>query len=558
MLKTMKQKMSPAEEFIEGVLDGTIVTSALVRQTIERHERDLDFGHLRGLRFDRKKAQRVIDFFGFLRHSKGEWAGHKFILEPWQQAFIWILFGWVHADTSLRRFRFSYTELARGNGKSTLASGVALFLLAADGEGGAEIYSAATKKDQARIVFSESERMVKSSPALRAKIATFRDNLHIVGTASKYQPLSSDKDSLDGLNIHGVIADEVHAWKGRALWDVLVTALGKRRQSLLFAITTAGYDKHSVCFEQHGYSEKVLAGIIEDDTWFCWIAGLDDEDDWEDESNWIKANPALGTMVKIEELRTAAAKAKETPGSLNAFLRLRLNKWTSQHTLWMPMDRWDSCNAAFTPESLHGRECFAGLDLSTTTDISALVLLFPPIETDKRWYVLPHFFIPSENIEDRVKRDRVPYDVWKKQGHLITTDGNVIDYDAIRLKVNELGQLYNIRELMFDRWNATQLTTQLAGDGFETVQFGQGFTSMNAPTKRLLELVLSSELAHGGNPVLRWMASNVTVKQDPAGNLKPDKSKSTEKIDGIVALCMALGRASVATPTPIPAGIFFA
>ena len=400
--------------------------------------------------------------------------------------------------------------------------------------------------------------MVKSSPALRAKVASFRDNLHIVGTASKYQPLSSDKDSLDGLNIHGVIADEVHAWKGRALWDVLVTALGKRRQSLLFAITTAGYDRHSVCFEQHSYSEKVLSGIIEDDTWFAWIAGLDEDDDWEDESCWVKANPALGTMVKLAELRTAASKAKESPGAMNAFLRLRLNVWTSQHTLWMPMAAWDARGSPFDPALLAGRESFAGLDLSTTTDISALVLVFPPIEGDPLWYVLPYFFIPADNISERVKRDRVPYDVWKRQEHFICTEGNVIDYDAIRVKVTDLAEIYNIREIAFDRWNATQLTTQLAGDGFETVQFGQGFNSMNAPTKRLLELVLSSELAHGGNPVLRWMASNVTVRQDPAGNLKPDKAKSTEKIDGIVALCMAIGRASVAKPAPAPAAIFFA
>lgn len=278
-METTKKIRTP-KDYIEGVKDGSIVVSKLVRLAIERHERDLSTAETRGLKFSEKKAQRVIDFIQkFCKHSKGEWAGKRFKLDAWQQCLIWILFGWVHADTGYRRFKFAYNSLARGTGKTTLAAGIGLYLLVADGEAGAEIFSAATKKDQARLVHGESQRMVSKSPGLRAKVTRFRDSLSVTDTASKFVPLSSDENSLDGLNPHGIIADELHAWRQRHLWDVLVTAMGKRRQPLMFVITTAGYDRHSVCYEQHAYSEKVLSGVIEDDSWFCWVAGLDEGDD---------------------------------------------------------------------------------------------------------------------------------------------------------------------------------------------------------------------------------------------------------------------------------------
>jgi phage terminase large subunit-like protein len=547
------------EQYITAAASGEIVTSKLVQQTCQRHLLDLEHAHLRGLKFSEARAQHVITFIEtFCRHSKGEWAGKPFLLDVWQKALISILFGWVHSETGYRRFRFAYCELARGSGKSTLAAAIGLYGLLADGEPGAEVYAAATKREQARIVWSEADRMVRQSPSLRKRIKTQRNLLTIKGTASKFEPLSSDLKSLDGLNPAVCIVDELHAHPNRSIWDVLVTALGKRRQPLLFAITTAGFDRHSVCWEQHAYSEKVLDGTVQDDSWFAWIAGLDECDDWQDESLWVKANPGLGTTVQIAELRQQALKARESPSGLNSFLRLRLNIWTESHTAWMPMDRWDACNGPVDFAALQGRECFAGLDLSTTLDISALVLLFPPTEDDLLYTVLPFFFIPSENIADRVKRDRVPYDVWKRNDLLTLTDGNVIDYDAIRAKVQELGEQFNIREIAFDRWNATQVTTQLAGDGYTMVPFGQGFQSMSSPTKRLLELAISGRIAHGGNPVLRWMAGNAVVKTDPAGNIKLDKSKSTEKIDGAVALAMALSRAEAHAPETNNAGIFLA
>jgi phage terminase large subunit-like protein len=542
-----RPKQHPAEKYIDGVVSGQIVSGELVRLACQRHIKDLQEGHLRGLRFDRARAQRVIDFFAFLRHSKGEWAGQQFVLAPWQQAMTWILFGWLRADTGFRRFRTAIVELARKQGKSTWAAGIALYMTVADGEQGCETYSVATKKEQARLVHGEAVRMVAKSPSLSKVLKRCRDNLHCLATNSKFEPLASEEDSLDGLNPHCIVADEVHAWSNRLLWDVLATAVGARRQPLMLAITTAGYDRHSVFYQQHDYSIKVLRRIVEDDTWFAWITCLDETDDWEDEANWQKSNPNLGTTIRLDELRAAAAKAKASPAELNSFLRLRLNIWTNQHTAWMPPDKWVACSTPVDPVALQRRPCFGGLDLSTTTDISALVLLFPPSGDDKLWSVLPSFFLPEEAIEQRSKRDRVPYDLWQRQGFFNLTPGNVIDYDYIRAKVQELASQYDIREIAFDRYNSSQIVTQLMGDGFTMVPFGQGYVDMNSPVKRLMELVLTGELAHGGNPVLRWMASNCMAATDPAGNIKLDKSKSREKIDGMVALAMALGRA-ILTP----------
>jgi phage terminase large subunit-like protein len=541
------------EKYIEGVLDGSIVVSKFVRQAIERHTRDLETAHQDGLRFDRAKGQRVIDFFhNFLHHSKGEWAGQSFILSPWQQAFLWILFGWVHIDTGFRRFRFAYNELARGAGKSTLAAGVALYLLTADGEGGAELYSAATKKDQAKLVHSEAMRMVKKSPFLRKNITSFRDSLSILRSASKFIPLASDEDSLDGLNPHGIIADEVHAWKQRHLWDVLVTALGKRRQPLLFAITTAGFDRTSVCYEQHTYSEKVLNGTIKDNTWFAWIAGLDEGDDPSDERNWVKANPDLGVIVKWDELRTAHNKAKEDPGAWNAFLRLRLNVWTNSSFGWMNMDRWYACKEDVNPDALKGRPCFGGMDLSTVSDISAFVLVFPPYDGDTLWRILPRLYLPKDTIQERSKKAHLPYDGWAKAGHFQLTPGSVIDFDFIRNDISSLADVYDIKEIGFDRWNSHQIVTQLTGDGMLMVPIAQGAQSLNAPTKAVMEKVLKGEIAHGNQPVMNWMVSNAVAVYDANNNVRLDKAKSSEKIDGVAAMINAFARAIVVPIKPKP------
>ncbi len=534
------------EAYIDGVLQGDIIACSWVAKCVERHVTDLD-AVAQGeseLHFDEEAAQHAIDFFQFLKHSKGEWAGRTIELEPWQQFILWALFGWMRADGT-RRFRTAYLEIARKNGKSTLAAGIGLLLLVADGEPGAEIYAAATKRDQAKIVWSEAMRMVQGSPSLRKVVSVYRssNNLNVPGSASKFEPLGRDSNSLDGLNIHGSIVDELHAHRTRDVWDLLDTATGSRRQPLIFAITTAGFNRQSICFEQHDYTQKVLDRIIEDDSHFGVIFTLDESDDWEDETLWGKANPNLGVSVKLDDLRRKAEKAKEMPSALNAFLRLHLNQWTQSETKWMDADKWRACGDAVDADGLRGRICYGGLDLASTTDVAALVLVFPPQHPDDKMRALCRFWVPEAAMHVRSKRDRVPYDAWVRQGYMQVTPGDVIDYDFIVAEIEELADRYDLREIAFDRWGATQISTTLTEAGHTMVQFGQGFASMSGPMKELERLVASRKLAHGNQPVLTWMADNLVAREDPAGNIKPDKERSIEKIDGMVALIMALDRA---------------
>lgn len=534
--------MHPAKQYIEDIQSGEIVSCKWTKLAVERHLNDLAVSHERGLYFDEGAAQHIINFFGFLKHSKGEWAGQTVELEPWQQFYLWVLFGWMREDGT-RRFRTAYQEVARKNGKTTIAAGVGLYLFDADDEPGAEVYTAATKRDQARIAHSEATRMVKASPFLRKRIRSFKDNLNILDSASKFEPVGRDADSLDGLNVHGAIIDEVHAHKNRELWDILDTATGSRRQPMMFSITTAGFDRQSLCWSLHEYLEKILAGVIEDDSFFGMIFTLDEGDDWEDETVWIKANPNLGVSKKLDDMRRKAHTAKEMPSALNSFLRLELNVWTQSETKWLPVEAWKNCAKMVDADGLRGRTCFGGLDLSSTTDISALLLVFPPEQEDEDFQLVCRFWIPQDAMRERSRRDRVPYDVWVRQGHINTTPGNVIDYDYIVAEVDELAQKYDIQEIAFDRWGATKIYQQLEDARMTMVQFGQGYVSMSPPMKELEKLVLSGKIAHGGNPVLTWMADNLVARIDPAGNIKPDKEKSTEKIDGMVALIMGLDRA---------------
>jgi len=435
-------------------------------------------------------------------------------------------------------------EVASKNGKTTTAAGVGLYLMLADNEPGAEIYTAATKRDQARIAHSEATRMVKSSPHLRRVIRVVKDNLHIVDTASKFEPVGRDADSLDGLNIHGAIVDEVHAHKTREMWDILETATGARRQPMMFAITTAGFDRKSLCYELHEYTEKVLDGVVKDDSFFGLVYTLDEGDDWNDETVWVKANPNLGVSVKVDDLQRKAAKAREMPSALNAFLRLHMNIWTQAETRWIDPEKWTACGEPVDADGLRGRICYGGLDLSSTTDITALVLVFPPEQEGDPYRALCRFWIPEDAMHERSRRDRVPYEAWVRQGYITATPGNVVDYEYIFEQVDQDAQRYDIKEIAFDRWGAARVSQVLTEQGMEMVQFGQGFASMNAPMKELEKLILARDIAHGGNPVLSWMAHNLVARQDPAGNLKPDKEATTETIAGMVALLMGLDRAT--------------
>jgi len=559
-MTSKSQPSNKPEQYIADVLNGKQIVSKWVRQTIERHVRDLAEGPFREkpIKFSPEMGLRVIAFIEqFVPRVEDERAGEPWIVEPWIAALLYILYGWSWADTGLRRFKFAYVEISRGNLKSTLASALCLYELISTQ--GASVYTAATDAKAARVVFDTAAQQVRLSPHLKRRIGAFRSSLFITETASKCEPCSADKKSIFAASRPSfVVLDELHMHDTNEVWRTFATALGKRQNSMMFAITNSGWDRHSICYQQREYTTRVLDGSVPDDSWFGWVCGLDVEDlgHWDEERNWIKANPSLGVAVSLDFLRTQAKKAKESPAELNETLRFHFSVWTESITAWMPMEAWDQCSDPVNGEALKRRPCFGGLDLSTTKDISAFVLLFPPYGEDKLWRVLPHFFLPKDNITQRVQRDRVPYDVWERKGLFQLTDGNILDYDFIRAKVNQLAEKYQILEIAFDPYNATQIVTQLQTDGMTMVNFRQGDVSMTAPLKRLLELVLTKELAHGANPVMRWMAGNVVVKVGPTGLMKPDKEKSREKIDGIVALLNALGRAMTYQQETV--GMFFA
>ncbi len=731
-----------ATAYARSVVAGETIAGGWVRKACARHLRDLEHGPARGLRFDLAAAGRAIHFMQSVKHYKGEWAGKPLQLEPWQKFIVGSLFGWLRADGT-RRFRVAYVEIPRKNGKSLLAAAIGLLLAHFDGEGGAEVYAAATKRDQAKIVWGDARAMVLASPSLKQRIGitggqTGVGSLYRQDLNSKFQPLGADADSMDGLNVHGAIVDELHAHKTRNLWDVLQTATGARRQPLIVAITTAGFNRHSVCYEQHHYGCQLLDEVFEDDTFFAFIATIDDQpheelfhssravqymvkyctcqprevastlsfaqatqierqwheafaravttgfygnatpstgvgrfnrpstgqretasgstntiargssetpnpsaranesgstdsplpdtsvsllsrvggvpsaelsqriwswittmhqewcedssaaiatlpsvfsetlrqvcsahsntcsvhranltgltlsahvpgDDWTDPDTWRKANPNYGVSVKVDDLERKCEKAKQLPAEQNAFLRLHLNVWTEQETRWIDMELWDANAGELTHEemleALKGRECYAGVDLSSTRDLTAIELIFP--DDDGGADILSFPFIPKDNMQQRVERDRVPYDVWVKQGFLEATEGNVIDHQRIRTRLGELAEDYVIREVGYDPFTATQFSLGIQDDGLTAVPVRQGFLTLSEPTKAFERLLLGGKLRHGGHPVLRWAVGNVSVRTDPAGNIKPDKERSPERIDPFAAAVNAMARVIV-------------
>ena len=497
--------------------------------------------------FDERKAQRVVRFIEALRHTKGEFHGQPFHLLPWQEKIIQDVFGTVRDDDpTMRQYTTAYIEIPKKNGKSELGAAIALNMLINDDEWKAEVYSCASDRQQAAIVFDVAVDMVRQSPALmkRVKIIPSTRRMIYQPTGSIYQVLSSEVATKHGLNVSACIFDELHTQPTRALYDVMTQGSGDaRKQPLWFLLTTAGTDRNSICWEVHQKALDILEGRKNDPRFYPVLFGLPDEADWTSEENWYRANPSLDHTITIDKVRDAFRKAQETPADENQFRQLRLNQWVKQSVRWMPMDKWDECGGVVDPYALEGRACYAGLDLSSTSDLTALVLVFPPTSEDEPYIALPFFWLPEETLSLRVRRDHVPYDQWAKRGFIQTTEGNVVHYGFIERFICELGERYNIREIAHDRWNATMMVQTLEDDGFTMVPFGQGFKDMSPPTKELMRIVLEHKLCHGGHPVLRWNMDNAYVRTDPAGNLKLDKEKSTEKVDGAVALVMALDRA---------------
>jgi phage terminase large subunit-like protein len=542
--RTARKPKDPVEAYARDVCENRIVTGRLVRLACERHLRDLADGHERGLRWDRDAAERAIGFFpAVLRHSKGQFAGRPFELLAWQKFVIGSIFGWKLGE--IRRFRTAFVSTGRKNGKSSLEAGIGLKALVDEDEPGAEVYSAATTREQSRIVFSEAERMRAASPALRRRITPTTNNLAVLDTASWFRPLSSDASKMDGLNVFVALVDELHEHPNSDVIEKLDTGMGARLQPLMYETTTAGANRNSICYQHWDFSIKVLEGTIPTETadrWFAFIATIDVGDDWQDELAWRKANPSLGTLLRIEDLRAEVALAREMPSKQNSIRRLRLNEWTQQLVRWIDMDVWARGSEPFDIEAMAGRRCIAGLDLARVNDLSSLALLFPPVETGERWKVIWRHWCPGDDIETRSRRDRAPYGVWADAGRLIATPGNTTDFRFIEAEILDLTRTYDIAQLAFDRTFAGEIVRNLMDEGLNMVEFGQGFLSMGPPSAELMRKLLSGELQHGGDPVAAWCASNVTVRTDPAGNEKPDKERSIERIDPIVALIMSIGR----------------
>lgn len=489
--------------------------------------------------YDKIEAEKAISFIEkFCTHTKGEKAGMPLILEEWQKKIVADIFGWKNKKTGFRKYRTVFIEVPRKNGKTTLASSIALLMLFMDSERGSEIYCAASDRNQSGILFDIAKQMVLQNPDLEQRGKVFRNSIVNENKGNFFKAISADSNTKHGFSANCVIYDELHTAKSRDLWDTLLTSTGSRRQPLIIAITTSGYDKQSICYEIYEYAKNVRDGIINDDSFYPVIFEADIEDDIQDEETWKKANPNYNISLRKEYMERESQRAIDTPSYMNTFKRLHLNIWTGSHTAWLGTKEWSDCKGAIDLGFLKNKKCWGGLDLASTRDISAFVLLF---KEDDKFILLPHFFIPKDNAQKRYLKDKIDYPTWINQGHIIGTEGDVCDYEFIKHKIMELGELYNIQSVCYDRWNASQLVIQLQDEGLLMDGFGQGYRSMSAPTKEFEKLVLGKQIIHNNNPAMNWMVNNVQIIEDPAGNVKCARNKSKEKIDGVIASIMALG-----------------
>ncbi len=489
--------------------------------------------------FDKEEASKAIGFIEtFCTHTKGELTGKQLLLEDWQKKIVGDLFGWKNKKTNLRKYRTAYIQIPRKNGKSTMCAAIGLYMLFADSERGSEIFSAAGDRAQAGIVFEIAKQMIINNIELTKRSKVFRNSITNESKGNFYQAISSDSKTKHGFNANCVIFDELHTQPNRDLWDTLLTSTGARRQPLCIAITTAGYDRQSICWEIYNYAKQVENKIIKDESFYSCIYEAEIDDDITEEKVWKKANPNYGISLRKEYMKRESQRAVDVPSYQNTFKRLMLNIWTDSVTAWITPKEWEACEGEIDLKKLKGKACWAGLDLASTRDISALVLLF---KEDDKFLLVPYCFIPEENARKRSEKDKVDYMTWIRDKHIIATSGDVADYNFIKHKIKELVTEFNIQSIAYDRWNASQLVIDLTNDGVPMAPFGQGFLSMSAPTKEFEKIILGEQLVHNGNPVMSWAINNVAIQEDPAGNLKPNKAKSTEKIDPVVAAIMSLG-----------------
>ncbi len=547
---TATQYATVARRYAEAVVAGDIPASRWVRLACQRQLDDLARfkGKSASFLFNPKLTDRegrafhpadnLCAFIERLPHVKGPLAGDLIKLEPWQVFILTTVFGWVKPDGK-RRFRRSYIEVPRGNAKSTLSSAVALYMLAADGEGGAEVYSLATTRDQARIVFGDAQAMARRSPGFRSRfgVAVGAHNMHVLVSGSKFEALSAEGSTLDGLNIHFGCVDELHAHKTRTVYDVVETGTGKRDNSLLWVITTAGSNRAGICYEIRTFVNRLLEGLFNDDSQFGIIYGLDDADDWASEAALIKANPNWGISVRPEVLLPLQAKAMQMPSAINNFKTKHLNEWVNADTAWMDMRAWDACaDPELSEDDFIGQPCFIGLDLASKVDIAAKAKVF---EREGRFYVFLSHYLPEAAVEDGRNSQ---YSGWARRGLLTVTPGNVTDFDQIEAELVADASRFQIEEVPFDPFQATQLSAHMLAEGLPMVEMRPTVLNFSEPMKQLEALVLQRRLVHDGDPILAWMISNVVCHRDAKDNIYPRKEREENKIDGVVALIMALGR----------------
>lgn len=496
--------------------------------------------------FDEKKADRAVSFFEkYLKHGIGRYAGAPFLLPPWQAEIIRELFGRVK-DDGTRQYSTCYIEIPKKNGKTELAAGIALYLLTADGEVGAEVYGAANCREQAGIVYRAARRMVQLCPQLKRRCEVVNSTKTIVfgPTDSFYRAISADAGTQDGINPSGVIFDELHRQKNSDLWDILTLGGDTRQQPLTVATTTAGVmDESPLCWDQHEYASQLKRGVFENPAYLPVIYAAEDGDDWEDPKVWAKANPAMGDFLSEDKVREAALRAKQNPGELNKFLRFRLNRWVQQETRWIPMDDWLQCGGKVDRSALRGARCFGGLDLSTSIDLTALAMVFP--HSDGYIDVLMHFWMPERAVQERTKKDGYPYDRWVRDGLIEATKGNTVDYTVVKRRILEYADEFDLVEVGYDPWNANQTATELNTEGVTMVPIRQTPQGMNPAARELERRFTDHTMRHGNHPVLNLMADSVGVRENGSGLImpvKPDRKNSRKKVDGIVAVVNALAR----------------
>lgn len=534
--------LDPTTAYAADVVAGRIVVGKLVYLSCKRHLEDLKTAEARGLRWDPHAADIAFRFIGLLRHWNGRWCGKPFLLEPWQKFIVGSLFGWKRKD-GRRRFRVGHIEVARKNGKTALASVIALLLLILDNEAGAEVYTVATKRDQARLTHNYSLRMAKASPAIRRVVTINKDAITIESRGSKYVPMSADAHTHDGLSPSGAIMDELHAWKQRELWEVFETGIGARTQPLFVITTTAGFDQHGIWWERRDLACSVLLGTQSDDELFAYIATLDPEDDWTDPKTWIKANPNLGVTVEQEELAGAIRRAQITPGKQGATKRLRLNIPTDVASAAFDIARWDAGLRDFDETMLHGMPCYSGFDLSSHRDLTALVHVFPPEDDDPNepYVFVPRFFLPKEDIIEKGREDGFDYFQAEKAGEIHLIEGRIIEEDYVEDVIRHDSKLFDIQKMAFDPWRMGRLGTRLRDAGLPVFEHRQGFRTMPTSLNFFESLLESGRVAHAGSKLLRWCISNTAVEQNAVGDRKPSKPRSAKRIDGCVAAIMGCG-----------------